>query len=65
MSEKRTNVTGLLYAFISGAFAGAAIALFYAPMSGKRLQRKVADVADTVADKVEDLQDQVRRFTKS
>ena len=65
MSEQKTNLTALLFTFVSGALAGAAVALLYAPMSGKRLQRKVADVAEQVADKVEDLQDQVRRFTKT
>lgn len=64
MSQKNTNLTALLLTFASGALAGAAVALLYAPMSGKRLQRKVADVAESVADKVEDLQNQVRRFTK-
>ena len=62
MFTKKTNYTGLIFTFLGGAIAGAAIALLYAPMTGKKMQKKVADVADKVVDKVEDLQDQVRRF---
>ena len=61
-SGKTANYTGLIFTFLGGAIAGAAIALLYAPMTGKKMQKKVAGVADKVVDKVEDLQDQVRRF---
>ncbi|HEV7239342.1 MAG TPA: YtxH domain-containing protein [Thermoanaerobaculia bacterium] len=59
----KSNFPAFLFTFIGGALAGAAVALLYAPMSGRRLQRKVADVADKVVDTVDDLQDRVRRLT--
>lgn len=62
MFKKKTNVTGLLFTFVGGVIAGAAVALLFAPMTGKKMQKKVSNVADKVVDKVDDLQDKVRRF---
>ena len=62
MFQKKTNVTGILFAFVGGVIAGATVALLFAPMTGKKLQKKVSNVADKVVDKVDDLQDKVRRF---
>jgi len=47
--------------FLIGAGVGAGITLMFAPTSGKRMQRKVADIADRVVDKVDDLKVAVRR----
>jgi gas vesicle protein len=47
-----------------GAISGAVIALLYAPVTGKKLQKKIADVTDNVLDKVEDVQATVRRIAK-
>ncbi len=62
MFQKKTNYRGLIFAFVGGVVAGAAVALLYAPMTGRKMQKRVGDVADKVIDRVEDLQDQVRRF---
>jgi gas vesicle protein len=43
-----------------GAVAGAAMALLYAPMTGRRLQKKVADATDKVMDVVESSVDTVQ-----
>jgi gas vesicle protein len=42
------------WTFAIGAITGAAVALLYAPMTGKKMQKKVADVTDKVRDVVED-----------
>jgi hypothetical protein len=46
--------------FALGAIAGAAVALLYAPMTGKRMQKRVADVTGKVRDVVEDSVDNVQ-----
>ena len=50
--------------FALGAISGAVLALLYAPVTGKKLQKKIADVTDNVLDKVEDVQATVRRIAK-
>lgn len=62
MFNKKSNASTLLFTFVGGVIAGAAVALLFAPMTGKKLQKKVSNVADKVVDKVDDLQDKVRRF---
>ena len=47
--------------FLIGFAVGAGVALMIAPMSGKKMQRKVADLTDRVADKVDDLKVAARR----
>lgn len=58
--EPTFNIYSLL-TFIIGALAGAAVALLYAPTTGKRLQRQIRDVLD---DKFENAQDAVKKFTR-
>ena len=62
MFAKKTNYTGMFFLFVGGVITGAAVALLFAPMTGKKMQKKVVEVTDKVIDKVEDIQDQVRRF---
>ena len=62
MFAKKTNYTGMIFLFVGGVITGAAVALLFAPMTGKKMQKKVVEVTDKVIDKVEDIQDQVRRF---
>lgn len=57
--------------FALGAITGAAVALMYAPMTGKRMQKRVGDVTekvldatDKVLDKVEDQLENVQGFVK-
>ena len=58
--EPTFNIYSLL-TFIIGALAGAAIALLYAPTSGRKLQRQLKDALD---DQVENVQDAVKKFTR-
>ena len=48
--------------FLIGFVVGAGVALMVTPMSGKKMQRKVADIGDRVADKVDDLKVAARRM---
>ena len=52
-----------------GAIAGAILALLYAPLSGKKLQKKIAGVTENLIDQVEekfdDVQASVRRISKA
>jgi gas vesicle protein len=56
-------------AFGIGAVAGAVLALFYAPLTGKKMQKKVAGVTSNLIDKVEetveDAQKTVRRIVRA
>ncbi len=58
--EPEFNALPLL-TFLIGVLAGAAVALLYAPTSGKRLKRQLRDALD---DKVEDVQDAVRKIVR-
>ncbi len=60
-----------LLMFALGAAAGAAVALLYAPMTGKKMQKKVGDVTekvldatDKVLDKMEEQVGNVQGFVK-
>ena len=68
MFNKKTDFSSLAFAYVLGAITGAAVALLFAPMTGKRMQRKVADVTEKVKDAVEDSVDNVqsvfRKVTK-
>lgn len=46
--------------FIVGAISGAVAALLFAPMTGKKLQKKIAGVTDDVVEKIEDGVQQVQ-----
>ncbi|HEX7809525.1 MAG TPA: YtxH domain-containing protein [Thermoanaerobaculia bacterium] len=48
--------------FLVGFTVGAGLTLMLAPMSGKRMQRKVADISERVVDKVDDLKVAARRM---
>lgn len=48
--------------FLAGMIVGAGVALLITPMSGKKMQRKVADIGERVVDKVEDLKVAARRM---
>jgi len=54
--------------FVIGAISGAVAALLFAPMTGKKLKKKIAGVTDDVVEKIEDgvqqVQAGVRRFTR-
>ncbi|HEX6100413.1 MAG TPA: YtxH domain-containing protein [Thermoanaerobaculia bacterium] len=48
--------------FLVGLIVGAGVALLVTPMSGKKMQRKVADIGERVIDKVDDLKVAARRM---
>jgi len=54
------SFTRFALTFAIGAVAGAALALLYAPMTGKKMQRKVADATERVKDVVEDSVDNIQ-----
>jgi gas vesicle protein len=58
--EPRFNGYALL-TFVIGALAGAAIALLYAPASGKKLQRQLKDAWE---DQVDNVQDVVKKIVR-
>ena len=51
------------------ALAGAVVALLYAPLTGKKMQSKIANVTENLLDKVEekvdDVQATVRRIARA
>ena len=68
-SKKQKFPAGKVAAsFGIGAVAGAVVALLYAPLTGKKMQKKLAGVTDDIIEKVgetvEGVQDKVRSFAK-
>ena len=57
--KKKTSFSKLAWTFGAGIVTGAVLGLFYAPMTGKKLQKKVNDITDKVIDRVEDFQKRV------
>ncbi len=53
------------FTFGAGVFTGGILTLMYAPISGKKLQKKVADVADKVLDTVGDVQHSMRKLARA
>jgi gas vesicle protein len=51
-----------LSSFLAGLIVGAGVALMVTPMSGRKMQRKVADIGERVGDKVDDLKVAARRM---
>jgi len=48
MFEKKNTFKTFAFTFLGGVVAGAVLGLLYAPVAGKKLQKKVADVSDQV-----------------
>lgn len=48
-----------------GAVSGAVIALLYAPLTGKKMQKKIAAVTEDLIEKVDDVQATVRRMARA
>ena len=53
MFEKKFPWGKVTVAFLLGAAAGAATALLYAPMTGRKLQKQLRNVVDDQVDHVE------------
>jgi hypothetical protein len=60
MANENRSFRSYAWTFVLGAFAGAAVSLMLAPMTGKKMQRKVSDVTGKVKDVVEDSIDSVQ-----
>jgi gas vesicle protein len=58
MFEKKFKISSFLWTFGAGIVTGAAIALVFTPVTGKKFQKKVADT-------VEDFQSAVRKVANS
>lgn len=58
------NFRSFALTFAIGAVAGAALALLYAPMTGRKLQRKVADATERVKDVVEGSVDNIQNVLR-
>lgn len=65
MFEKKKTFSKFAWTFGFGLVTGTVIGLLYAPMTGKKLQKKVVDVTEKVFDKVEDFQAQVKRVANA
>ena len=64
MFEKKTPVSSTISTFLAGLAAGIILGLLFAPMTGKKMQRRVVDVSDKMMDKLDDLQATVRKMAK-
>ena len=64
MFNKTGSFGSYALTFGIGALVGAAVALLYAPMTGRKLQRKVADATEKVRDVVEDSVDNVQKVLR-
>lgn len=47
-----------------GAVSGAVLALLYAPLTGKKMQKKVAEVTENLIDKVEETVEGVQKTVR-
>jgi hypothetical protein len=61
MFDRKKSFSNFAWVFAVGAVAGAAAALLYAPMTGRKMQKKVTDITEKVFDKVEDFKGAVKR----
>jgi gas vesicle protein len=60
MFNQKSSFDKYAFTFALGAVTGAAVALMYAPMTGKKMQKKVANATEKVRDVVEDSVDNVQ-----
>lgn len=54
-NEKGFSAGSVILAFLVGGIAGAAVALLFAPQSGKQTRDKISDLAGEVSEKAEKL----------
>lgn len=68
-SKQKFPIGKMALSFVIGMISGAAVALLYAPLTGKKMQKKIANVTgnliDKVEEKVDDVQATVRRIARA
>ena len=64
MFNKKSRFGSFALIFAAGTVAGAAVALLFAPMTGRKMQKKVADATERVIDVVEDSVDNVQNLLR-
>ncbi len=64
MFNKKSSFSRFAFSFILGTLTGVAVALLYAPMTGKKFQKKVADATEKVKDVVEDSVENVQNVLR-
>lgn len=65
MFDRKPSWGAFILTFAAGALTGAALALLYAPYTGKKMQRKVGDVTGRMMDAVEDQVENVQGFVRN
>lgn len=50
MFSTRNNGNGLIVTFFIGGMLGASLALLFAPHSGKKMRKRISDMADDARD---------------
>ncbi len=72
MFERKSNFKSYFFTFLGGLVTGAALGLLYAPITGKKMQKKVTGVTNQVIDKVDqiiekadDFRQTVRKFASA
>jgi gas vesicle protein len=65
MFEKKNTFKKYFFTFTGGLVTGAIFGLLYAPITGKRMQKKVVGVTEQVIDRVDELQQTVRKFANA
>jgi gas vesicle protein len=56
-NDTNSSTSTVLLAILGGAVVGAALALLYAPQSGRRTRQKLRDLAEDAEDRMRDLAD--------
>jgi gas vesicle protein len=65
MFERKSTFKSYLFTFAGGLISGAILGLLFAPITGKKMQKKVSGVTNQVIDKVDELQQTVRKFANA
>lgn len=52
MFSRKPNYKAYAWTFASGLVAGAILGLFYAPLTGKKMQKKVIETVEEFGDRV-------------
>jgi gas vesicle protein len=57
-----SRVPKYVSSFLIGSIVGAGLALLFTPLTGRKMQKRVGDLADKVVDRVDDLKVAARRM---